>query len=514
MSYEKKRPLALIILDGWGVSPTQEGNAIALAHTPNYDEICEAFPSTVLAASGTRVGLPADTPGSPEVGHRTIGAGRMIQTESARIQKAVATGEILQNKVLQTAFGRAAGRDSSVHFVGLLSDAGVHSSQNTLFALLRMAKGAGLKDAFVHGILDGRDVQPRTADIYVDAVEIKMEDIGIGKIASLCGRFYAMDSREHWERTARVFTMLVHGEGERSFDAVTAIRASFLRGISDEFIAPVVIERRINEPMTTVKDGDLVVFFNHTAEPMRQLVRSLAIPDASTSKPQIETVCLTEYDTSFGLPVAFAEQDQKNVLASVFEYCGLRNYRITETSRSPHVSSYFNWRVDQTGTYENRVIVPASGFEALETGPESRSFKIADSVLRGLESDRSGIFVVNFPASDLVSASRNIEKTVESIQFVDTCLGGVIDKVREMNGIALITSSHPGCEQMNAEAKYAGAPTGTTNPVPLHLIDPQDGDTGLSSGGSLEDVAPTILGILGLKIPSEMTGRDLRNNAA
>ncbi len=511
MSYETRRPLALIILDGWGVSAHRDGNAIAMAHTPFYDEICERYPSTKLAASGTRVGLTKDSPGTSEVGHRTIGAGRIIQTESARIDSAVKSGEILENVLLQAALGRAASSKASVHFVGLLSDGGIHSSQETLFALVRMAKLAGVTDAFVHGILDGRDVQPRTADIYVEALEIKMADIGLGKIASLCGRFYAMDSRQHWERTARAFTMLVHGEGERNFDAVTAIRASFLRGISDEFIAPIVIEQRMDEPVATVKDGDLVIFFNHKAEEMRQLVRSLAVPDPSSAKPRIESVCLTEYDASFGLPVAFGPQVEKNVLPAIFEYCGIRNYRITESSRSPHVSSYLNGSDDQMGSYESRIILPGSGFQTLETEPESRSFKIADSAVSSLRSDRSGVFVINFPAADLVAGLGSLEKAVESIQFVDTCLGGVVDAVREVNGTALITSSHPGCEQITRQSHSPNAVSGMDNPVPLHLIDPADDQAALASGGSLEDVAPTILGLLGLNIPAEMTGRDLRN---
>lgn len=509
MSYERKGPLALIILDGWGVSPHREGNAIAMAHTPFYDEICERFPSTTLAASGQRIGLAAEAPGNPEAGHRTIGAGRVIQTDAGRIARAIASGEFLRNDCLLSAFGRAVGSGASVHFIGLISDGGVHSSQETLFALLRMAKLSGVKDAFVHGILDGRDVQPRTADVYIEALEIKMQDIGLGKIASMCGRFYAMDSREHWERTARAFTMLVHGEGERSFDAITAIRASFLRGISDEFIAPIVIESSIDVPMAPIKDGDLVVFFNHKAEGMRQLVRSLAIQDASAARPRIETVCLTEYDPAFGLPVAFGQQAEDNVLATIFEYCGLRNYRITETARSRHVSSYLNGR-EQNGTYENRIILPAEAADGLETAPESRSFKIADKTLKAFESDRTGVFVVNFPACDLAAAGGNTDKTIEAIQFVDTCLGGVVEKIREVNGVAVITSSHAGCEDLTGKTGSSAKPGVTSNPVPFHLIDPNNAGFGLASDGSLEDVAPTILGILGLKIPPEMTGRDLR----
>ena len=509
MSNEITRPLALIILDGWGLSPSSKGNAIALARTPYFDAVCAKFPKTSLAASGSRVGLAADAPGNAEVGHLTIGAGRIVETDVARIAKAVASGAFLENPVLRSAFGKASGTGSAVHFIGLLSDGGIHASQETLFGLLRMAKREGVREAFVHGILDGRDVMPRTADVYVDALEIKMADIGVGKIASLCGRFYAMDSAENWERTARVYTMLVHGEGERSFDSISAIRASFLRGISDEFIAPIIIEKTTDVPLATVKAGDLVVFFNHKPEEMRQIVRSLSVADPSAAKPKIDTVCLIEYGPSFGLPVAFKRPAEQNVLAQIFEQNGVQNYRITESARTPHVTGYFNCNTGSGNIHESHIVIPAAAVQTLETEPESKSFKIADRLLRGIESDNQGVFVVNFPASDLLAETGNLEKTVESVQFVDTCLGGVLDKMREVNGVAVITSSHSGCEEMtDANGLSKSEPKG--NPVPFHLVDHMASGIRLAENGSLEDVAPTILGLLGIEKPSEMTGRDLR----
>lgn len=510
MSNEISRPLALIILDGWGVSPLPDGNAIVHAHTPYYDAVCAAYPQTTLAASGKRIGLRAGTPGNAEVGHLTIGAGRIVQTETARIAKAIASGEFLENPVLRSAFERASKGNSTVHFIGLISDAGIHSSPETLFALLRMAKREGVREAFVHGILDGRDVQPRTADIYVDALEIKMNDIGIGKIASLCGRFYAMDSGENWERTARAYTMLVHGEGERSFDSVSAIRASFLRGISDEFIPPIIIEKRIDVPLSTVKDGDLVVFFNHKPEAMRQLAHSLL--DASSAKPAIDTVCLVEYDKDFNLPVAFERTVESNVLAQIFERDGVRNYRISESARSPHISSYFNCNMAIGSSHESNIIVPSMGAQTLETSPESKSFKIADRLLRVIESDNRAVFVVNLPAPDLLAEKGNFEKTVEAVQYVDTCLGGVLEKVCAENGVALITSSHGNCEDMTNAPNGAPNTVPTANRVPFHFVDPTAPGVKLAENGSLEDIAPTILGLLGIEKPSEMTGRDLRGN--
>lgn len=505
-----KRPLALIIIDGWGVSPEREGNAVAAAHTPFYDDICAHYPSTTLAASGLYIGQREGEPGNAEIGHRTIGAGRVVETEAGRIQKAVATGEFLKCEVLRTAFARSVRDRSSVHFVGLLSDGGVHASQETLFALLRMAKLSGVQEAFVHCILDGRDVRPRSADIYVDALEIKMADIGIGKIASLCGRFYAMDASENWERTARAYTMLVHGEGERSFDAVTAVRASFLRGISDEFIAPIVIEKRLDEPLATISENDLVVFFNHTAEPMRQLVRSLAVPDASSATPRIEAVCLVEYDSSFGLPVAFGPEHSKNVLAALFDEREIRNYRITESARAPHVTGFFNGRGNSAGESERRVVLPTPGPEALAAGPESRSFKIADNVRRGFDLDDSGVFIVNFPAPALLAETGIFESTIEAVQYVDTCLGGVIEKLLQANGVALITSSHGGCEQFIDPQRIRAGDGRVPNAVPFHFIDRGNAGIRLADGGSLQDIAPTLLGVLGIEKPFEMTGRDLR----
>ena len=500
----RSRPLALIILDGWGVASHREGNAITAAHTPCYDELRSQFPFTSLAVPVVPVGQHATSEFRSELGHRTIGAGREIETEPSRIEKAIRSGEFLRNEVLLSSFRHAAAGGGTVHFVGLLSDGGVHSSQETLFALLRMAKMVGVDQAYVHGILDGRDVRPRTADVYVDALEIKMADIGLGKIASLCGRFYGMDNGQNWERTARAYTMVVHGEGERGFDAVTAIRASFLRGISDEFIAPIVIEKDIDVPVATIKDGDTVIFFNHNAEPMHQLVRSLAVPDPASAKPRINAVCLTDYDPAFGLPSAFGPTIAANRLSDVMEQNAIRNFRITETSRSQYVSTYFNGRVYGAGEFENRIVVPAKGPETFEAEPESRSFKVADTAIQAISAMESGVLVVNFPAADVVAGTGNFEKTVESVQFVDTCLGGVVEGVINAGGVALITSSHPGCCNMSA---VGGS---QASEVPFHLIDPINNISRLEKGGSLVDIAPTVLGILGLEKPSEMTGRDLR----
>jgi 2,3-bisphosphoglycerate-independent phosphoglycerate mutase len=509
-----KRPLALIILDGWGHSPKREGNAIALAHTPYYDEISEKYPRTNLAAAGLRVGLPPDAAGSSEVGHLNLGAGRIIQTDVANVSSAVKSGRFFENEVLKAAFTKAKTNNSAVHFVGLFSDGDVHSSPSNLFALLRMAKNENLKDVFVHCILDGRDVAPRTADVYMEALEIKLADIGIGRIATLCGRYYAMDKDKNWERTARAYTMLVHSEGERASDAVSAIRSSFLRGISDEFIQPVILEETPGTPVAAVKTGDVVVFFNHRPDRMRQLVKALAISDATefnaVGKPKIETVCLTEYDRTFNLPVAFRQGNQENVLAKIFAEKGILNCRVTETEKYAHVTYFFNGGAEVENQCEQRVVVPSPKLASAEIQPEMACFKVTDKLLRGLEAGENDVFVVNLGAADMVAHTGNLEKTIEAVQFVDTCLGGILEKIREVAGVAIITSDHGNCEEM--ADLLTGEPNNshTANPVPFHLIDDSTNGVKLREDGALEDVAPTILGILGIEKPSEMTGRDLR----
>lgn len=508
-----KRPLALVILDGWGYSPKREGNAVTLAHTPYYDEICDKYPQTLLASSGLRVGLTPDTPGSSEVGHLNIGAGRIVQTEVAAISKAIKTGQFFENETLKKAFAKAKAYNSAVHLIGLLSDGGVHSSPENLFALIRMAKNEGLKDVFVHAVLDGRDVAPRTADVYVEALEIKMADIGLGKVATVCGRYYAMDKDQNWERTARAYTMLVHSEGERATDAVTAIRNSFLRGINDEFIQPVILEERAGVPIAAVKDNDVVVFFNHRADAMRQLVQSLSVREAnemvSIGKPKIETVCLTRYDRTFDLPVAFRRQREENVLAQVFARNGVLNCRITESEKYAHVTYFFNGGEIENAC-EQRFIVPSLKKSDFETRPEMKCFKVADKFLRAVEARENDVFVVNLAAADMVAHTGNLEKTIEAVQFVDTCLGGILEKMREVGGVCLITSDHGNCEEM--ADLLTGEPNNahTTNAVPFHLIDEAGNGLRLREAGALEDIAPTILGILGIEKPSEMTGRDLR----
>lgn len=508
-SQNNKRPVALVILDGWGYAPRTEGNAIAIAHTPYYDEICRKYPMTTLTASGESVGQQPDELGNAEVGHLNLGTGRVAQTEVSRIRKAIASGEFIENPVLNRAFAKAKADGSAVHLIGLVSDGGFHSSTEHLFELLRLAKTNDLENVFVHCILDGLDVPQRTADIYVEALEIKLADIGVGRIASLCGRFFAMDAANNWERTARAFTMLVHGEGERTNDSILAIRNSFLRGISDEFIAPIVVEREPHVPVTSIKNGDLVVFFNHRADGMNQLVRSLCIPEGTSgAKPIVETVCLTEYDRAFNLPAAFRQEPEKNTLTSILCDLEIPNLKITESSRFAHLSHFFDGGAEARPEFEDQILLAAS--PAPDIQPESQSFKITDRLLNGLESAAQRFFVVNLPAASLMAETGNLDRTVSAVRYIDTCIGGICETMSDAGGVVLITSTHGNCEEMVHIDSGEPNPMTTQNPVPFHYVDFTSDQVRLRAGGSLQDVAPTILGLLDVEKPSEMTGDDLR----
>jgi 2,3-bisphosphoglycerate-independent phosphoglycerate mutase len=512
---QQRGPLALIIIDGWGHSPRREGNAIALAATPYYDELCENYPQTLLEASGTRVGLPAGVMGNSEVGHLNIGAGRVIRMDVSRVDHDIATGEFFRNEVLLSAMDGVKKRGKALHLMGLISDGQVHSSQGHLYALIRLAKQRGLERVFVHCFLDGRDTPPSSAAHYVEALQKKIEEIGCGQIASLIGRYYAMDRDKRWERTERAYELLVKGKGELATDPVAAIQRSYERGITDEFIEPTVIVNVKGEPMSKTQDGDAVIFFNFRPDRARQLTRALAIQGFEefdvSGRPQIDLVCFTVYDRSFPLPVAFSPRDHKNVLAEVWEKICVHNYRLAETEKYAHVTYFFNGGVEKEYACERRLLVPSPKISTYDLQPEMSAFKVTDKVLRGIEERETDVFIVNFANPDMVGHTGKLDKTIEACQYVDTCLGWIAKGIRQARGITMITADHGNAEQM-IDPKSGGPHTAhTTNPVPFHLIDEASRGLKLREGGALEDVAPTLLGLLGNEKPGEMTGRDLRD---
>jgi 2,3-bisphosphoglycerate-independent phosphoglycerate mutase len=512
---QKRGPLALIIIDGWGYSPGREGNAIALAETPNYDELSANYPQTLLEASGKRVGLPAGVMGNSEVGHLNIGAGRVIRMDVSRVDHDIATGEFFRNEILLAAMNGARNRGKALHLMGLVSDGQVHSSQQHLYALLRLAKQCGLERVFIHCFLDGRDTPPSSAAQYIAALQKKIEEIRCGQIASIVGRYYAMDRDKRWERTLRAYELLVKGKDERAIDPVAAILRSYEQGITDEFVEPTVIVGSDGEPVATIQDGDAVIFFNFRPDRARQITRALTTPGFQefdvSGRPQIDFVCFTVYDRSLSLPVAFPPHDHKNVLAEVWERICVRNYRLAETEKYAHVTYFFNGGVEKEHGCERRLLVPSPKIATYDLQPEMSAFKVTDQVLRGIVEGVTDVFIVNFANPDMVGHTGKLDKTIEACQYVDTCLGWITKAIRHARGITLITADHGNAEQMIDPASGGPHTAHTTNPVPFHLIDEASRGLKLRDGGALEDVAPTVLALLSNEKPEEMTGRDLRS---
>jgi len=515
---DSKGPIALIIIDGWGYSPEREGNAIALAATPYYDELCQNYPHTLLEASGKRVGLPAGVMGNSEVGHLNIGAGRVIRMDVSRVDYEITTGQFSKNEVLVAAMDGMKQRGKALHLMGLLSDGQVHSSQQHLYALLRMAKQRGLDRVYIHCFLDGRDTPPSSAVQYLTALQKKIDEIGIGIIASIIGRYYAMDRDKRWERTQRAYDLLVSARGNRAQDPVAAVLDSYERGITDEFIEPTVLVDAAGQPVATIQDGDTFIFFNFRPDRARQLTRALAVPvfaefdvtGLNTAKPSIQFVCFTTYDRTFSLPVAFSPHDHKNVLAEVWEKICVHNYRLAETEKYAHLTYFFNGGVEKEHACERRLLVPSPKISTYDLQPEMSAFKVTEKVLGGISEGGTDVFIVNFANPDMVGHTGKLDKTIEACQYVDTCLGWITKSIRQAGGITLITADHGNAEQM-IDPKTGDAHTAhTTNPVPFHLIDEACRGLKLREGGALEDIGPTILGLLGNEKPPEMTGRDLR----
>ena len=510
----RRGPLALIIIDGWGHSPAREGNAIALAETPFYDELCAKYPQTLLEAHGSRVGLPAGVMGNSEVGHLNIGSGRVIRMDVSLVDHEIETGEFFKNPSLTNAMEVARSRGRALHLMGLLSDGQVHSSITHLHALLRMAKSHGLERVFVHCFLDGRDTPPSSASLYVSSLQRKMTEIGCGEIATIVGRFYAMDRDKRWERTQRAYDLLVNAVGERWEDPLEAVKHSYDKGLTDEFVEPCVMVRQSGEPIATIQNDDSVVFFNFRPDRARQITRALAVPEfaefPTVNRPRVHYVCFTTYDATFPLAVAFPPRHHTNVLAEVFGALNVRNYRMAETEKYAHVTYFFNGGVEQEYPCEKRLLVPSPKVMTYDLQPEMSAFSVTDKVLRAIDERETDVFVINFANPDMVGHTGKLDKTIEACQYVDTCLGWITKGIRLQKGTTLITADHGNAEQMIDLITGSAHTAHTTNPVPFHLIDEDSIGLKLRMGGALEDVAPTMLGLLGLEKAAEMTGKDLR----
>jgi 2,3-bisphosphoglycerate-independent phosphoglycerate mutase len=498
---------ALIIFDGWGLREGREANAIRMARTPVMDRLNATCAHTAVDASGTAVGLAPDVMGNSEVGHLTIGAGRVIYQDVMRITKAIETGALFANPVLLEAIGRA-GRDHTLHLWGLLSDGSVHSHIDHLLALLEMAVKEGVEKIAVHAVLDGRDKPPRSALPFIDQLDAALKKLGRGTIATVSGRYYAMDRDKRWDRTERAYNAFVDAEGIHAPSARVAVEQAYAADKGDEFVEPTVIGQ--GYPMA---DGDQVICFNFRADRARQLTGALALPDFSGFKrrrhPRLGYVCMTEYDRTFNLPLAFGPEDIRNTLAEVLARAGVRNLRLAETEKYAHVTYFLNGGVEQPFKLEERVLIPSPKVATYDLKPEMSAAGIAERAEQEIRGGRFGVIVINFANPDMVGHTGVMDATVTAVEAADAALGRVLNAVSAASGVALITADHGNAEFMADPATGQPHTAHTTNLVPLILVDPSY-HGGLAEGGTLADVAPTFLGMLGIAQPPEMTGRDLR----
>ena len=507
-------PLVLVVLDGWGESTRRAGNAIVQARTPVYRELCERYPSALLTTCGEAVGLPAGQMGNSEVGHMNLGAGRIVFQDLTRIDRAIAGGELETVLALATLVDSCATGARSLHLVGLLSDGGVHSHQRHLEALIRLAARRGVRRVLIHALTDGRDTAPTGGVEYLAALRRTCDEVGVGRVASVCGRYHAMDRDRRWDRTRRAYEAMTRGVGQRGPDAGVLVEQAYARGTTDEFIEPCVITDAEDEPVGLLRDDDAVVFFNFRADRARQLTRALAFDDFDgferTAPPSLRVLTLTQYDATFGLPVAFPPQMFSGSLADVLTANDRTNLRLAETEKYAHVTYFFNCGEEQPAQGEDRILVPSPKVPTYDLQPEMSADEITDQLVTDLDAGRHDVIICNFANADMVGHTGRLEATVTAVETLDRCLSRIVAAARATRGTAIITADHGNAEQMWDTERDGPHTAHTTNPVPVLLIGPDVKADMPLSDGSLRDVAPTMLGVLGIAQPPEMTGRDLR----
>jgi 2,3-bisphosphoglycerate-independent phosphoglycerate mutase len=516
---KRPKPIVLTVLDGWGYRPEIAGNAIALARKPNYDRLLKEFPNTLIQTSGPSVGLPDGQMGNSEVGHLNIGAGRIVQMDITRIDALLARGDFSKQPLLAEAMER--GRKHQLHLMGLLSDGGVHSQIEHLFALLRMAREAKVERVFVHCFMDGRDTPPQSGIDYILRLEQKLREYGVGQVATVSGRYYAMDRDNRWERIERAYRAMVHGKAEAGFaDAASAVRASYEKGVTDEFIVPAVITTQTDggaagAPRGVIRDDDAVIFFNYRADRAREMTRALMDPTfaefTDPARPKNLTyVAMTQYDKAWPwLRYLIAPEKLEHILANVFTELEYKNLRVAESEKYAHVTYFFNGGIEKPFTGEERVMVPSPKVPTYDLKPEMSAEGVADTVVHAIEKGDFDAIIMNFANADMVGHSGKLEATIKAVESIDACIGRIFQALRPRGGAWILTADHGNAETMVDPVTGGPHTYHTTNPVPFILLT-EDGRTELTPGGSLRDIAPTLLGVLDVKEPPEMTGRDLR----
>ena len=502
-----KQPLALIILDGFGCREETKGNAIAAARTPHLDHLMACCPHTRIGASGMDVGLPDGQMGNSEVGHTNIGAGRIVYQELTRITKSFDEGEALGNPALTAAMENARRAGQALHLMGLLSDGGVHSHIRHLYGLMEMARRFAVERVYLHCFMDGRDVPPTSGIEYIAALQQKIKELGLGQIATVSGRYYAMDRDNRWERVKLAYDAIVNGEGNKDPDPVAVMQKSYGAGVTDEFIVPTVVTEGAG-----IKAGDSVIFFNFRPDRARELTRALVDPDFAGFEREkgffpLTYICMTQYDATMpNVEVAYRPESLANTLGEYLSRLGKTQLRIAETEKYAHVTFFFNGGVEAPYEGEDRVLIPSPKVVTYDLQPEMSAYAVTDEAVRRIESGRYDVIILNYANCDMVGHTGVFEAAVKAVEAVDTCLGRLLAALEKAGGRAFLTADHGNADQM---ADENGAPftAHTTNPVPFVAIG--FGDIKLRSGGRLADIAPTMLQAMGLPQPEEMTGRSL-----
>lgn len=501
-----KKPLALIILDGFGYNPNEYGNAIKAANTPNIDALFAKYPHTLIGASGMDVGLPDGQMGNSEVGHTNIGAGRIVYQELTRITKSIKDGDFFSNPALKAAIENCKKNHSALHLMGLLSDGGVHSHNAHLYGLVEMARENGLNEVYIHAFMDGRDVPPTSGKDFLADCQAKLEEIGVGKIATVIGRYYAMDRDNRWDRVEKAYAAMVYGEGEQCADPVAAAENSYAQGVTDEFIVPTVCTKG-----ATIKTNDSVVFFNFRPDRAREITRTLVDDDFSgftrrNGRIPVYFVCMTQYDATMpNVDIAFKPQSLTNTFGQYISDKGLTQLRIAETEKYAHVTFFFNGGVEASFPGEDRALINSPKVATYDLKPEMSAYEVTDEVVSRINSGKYDVIILNYANCDMVGHTGVFDAAKAAVEAVDTCLGRTVEAILAQGGAALITADHGNADQMY-EPDGSPFTAHTTNLVPLILVNV---DASLKEHGKLADLAPTMLDILGLEQPVEMTGESL-----
>lgn len=504
-------PVILIIMDGFGMAEPGPGNAISMARTPNLDALFAECPWTTLLSSGLAVGLPEGQMGNSEVGHLNIGAGRIVYQELTRIDRAIADGSIFENPVLIEAIDGAIAAHGAVHLMGLVSDGGVHSHQEHLYALARMAGARGARRVFVHAFLDGRDVPPSSGLEYVRALDEALADLGVVSVATVTGRYYAMDRDNRWDRVEKAWRAMVLGEGVSAESATAAIGASYAAGVTDEFVVPAVVIGADGAPLGAVADGDALIFFNFRPDRAREITRAFVDPAFAgferPVQPDVRFVCLTEYGPTIPAPIAFKKDLPCCVLADVIADAGLRQLHIAETEKYAHVTFFLNGGAEPPKAGEERILVPSPKVATYDLQPEMSAPEVTRRLVEAIAENRADFYVVNYANCDMVGHTGIMEAAVAAVEAVDGAVGAIVANVRAKGGAALITADHGNAEQM-CDPSTGGAFTAhTLDPVPFICV--SDEVTAVADGGILADVAPSVCALLGISAPPEWTGTSL-----